>query len=48
LPEALVLSDLEEPGASDGRIRKVLFKDPDGHVVGLLGPVAKSAQLEKR
>jgi len=43
---SLVSTDIEDTVAGDQKVREFLFKDPDGHVIGLLSPTPESARLE--
>ena len=44
----LVSSDVEEVASGDETVQGFLFKDPDGHVIGLLSPRLNSAQLKEK
>ncbi len=44
----LVSSDIEETGNGGQPVHEFLFKDPDGHVIGLLSPDNNSARLDEK
>jgi catechol 2,3-dioxygenase-like lactoylglutathione lyase family enzyme len=44
----LLSSDIEDAVAGVQKVREFLFRDPDGHVIGLLSPVADSARLQEK
>ncbi len=44
----LISSDIEDALAGDQKVHEFLFKDPDGHVIGLLSRTADSARLEEK
>jgi catechol 2,3-dioxygenase-like lactoylglutathione lyase family enzyme len=43
---SLLSSDIEDALAGDQKVREFLFRDPDGHVIGLLSPTTDSARLQ--